>query len=118
MRLVLDPRRAAPAEDPPHELLGLTHGIWEYCLLGIGQFRLAYPGLYFKFQIYVDLHEEEVYLGYGALLGAPTLQAPAPTANELAVTKRSPLNLIVPKNALPDDSVAMTNLTVPGDEKE
>lgn len=40
--------------DPPYAPMGLTYKIWEYVLIGINQLRLAYPGLNFRFEIYVN----------------------------------------------------------------
>ena len=89
MLLGVDPFPAVPAEDPPHELIRLTHGIWMSCLIGINRFRLAYPGLYFNFEIYIDIDEIEEIIGKGGLEEDHSLQAPVATAEDVAVTKRS-----------------------------
>ncbi|MDI1492566.1 MAG: hypothetical protein OHK93_003780 [Ramalina farinacea] len=109
----VEPLRPVPAEDPPHELVGLTHGIWLSSLIGINQFRLAYPGLYFKFEIYVEINEvEEDYVGRGGLLEASELQAPVATAEDVAVTKRSAFSQVGGQNnALPNSATTAVNLT-------
>lgn len=111
--LGVEPLRAVPSTDPPHELIGLTYDIWLSCLIGISRFRRAYPGVYFKFEIYVAINDdEEVYIGRGGLLRAPSLQAPAATADDVAVTKRSPLYQVGGQNnALPNDSITGVSLT-------
>ena len=104
--------RPVPAEDPPYELVGLTHGIWLSCLIGINQFRLAYPGLYFEFEIYVEIDEiEEDYVGRGGLLEASPLQAPVASAEDVAVTKRSAFSQVGDRNnALPNSPTTAVNL--------
>lgn len=77
-----------PSRYPPYESVGLTYNVWTNCLIAINRFRLAYPGVYFSYDIYIDaggyMH---LFVGYGKVSaepgpGATGLQAPAPGEND------------------------------------
>lgn len=88
------------ADDPPStyspfESVGLTYNIWTNCLIAINRFRLAYPGVYFSYDIYINAGGYlNLFVGYGMVStrpgpGAPGLQATAPgenTTNQVATT--------------------------------
>ena len=77
----------APSRYPPHELVGLTYNVWTNCLIAINRFRLAYPGVYFSYDIYIDAGGyKHLFVGYGKVStepgpGTPGLQATAPGEN-------------------------------------
>ena len=57
---------------PPYEPVGLTYNIWMNCMIAINRFRLAYPGVYFSYDIYIDaggyMH---LFAGYGKVSIGP-----------------------------------------------
>ena len=80
------------ADDPlsrlsPYLPVGLTYNIWTKCLIAINRFRLAYPGVYFSYDIYIDAGGyQHLFVGYGQVSikpapGVPGLQATAPGGN-------------------------------------
>lgn len=107
--------QSQPAEEPPHQEIGLTFGVWTSCLIAINRFRLAYPGVYPQFNIIIKPEDVISHnVGYGRLQVQqwPPLLIPAPAPSDAtAVTKRSPVNAIVLNNAPPNNSATGTNLT-------
>ena len=58
-----------PKKGYPDQTTELTWGIWSQALTGVSNFRLAYPGLYFVFEVYVypGGSGDENYVGIGEL---------------------------------------------------
>lgn len=72
-----------PSTAPPYAEVGLTYKMLEYTLIGINQFRLAYPALNFEFQIYTD----DYCVGTGGLWqGVHIGRAVTPVGDSLQVT--------------------------------
>lgn len=95
MRLTITAADDPASRDPPYGNIGLTYNIWTNCLIAINNFRLAYPGVYFSYDIYIDAGGyNHLFVGYGTVSidpspTAPTVQATDPeedNANQVATT--------------------------------
>ena len=69
------PYTPRPSTEPPYAMVGLTYKILEYSLIGLNQFRLAYPGLNFRFEIYINKCIGSGSLESGSLIQRPTTPA-------------------------------------------
>ena len=113
--LLVEVDNAQPSELPPHPEIGLTFGVWTSCLIAINRFRLAYPGVYPRFNIII---KPEGAISQNVGRGRLQVQqwqplpgvAPAPS-DATAITKRSPLDPVMLNDALPNNSATGNNLT-------